>query len=235
MLPTLYSFASKYPILLSFLFPAKVCKSACGGSHSTLLHNGVAFEVHLQNTLLCLTCSSHMPLGFILHDLGGMHIHPQTLYTSTGCQFAFLLEHCIVTLTHEEVAKKLASFLKVHWNHQDGCHNHLYISLSLSSEQSDSLSPITNLLWKLLLMLHCGFCITDSSVHISAIQLSTHGELYLQGAMLTIFILIFTPSLYSTRAAWMGFRSYTGNSKQLMEAYPQEPMIWAGLQASLEE
>jgi hypothetical protein len=41
-------------------------------------------------------------------------------------------------------------------------------------------------------MLRCGFYIADSSVCIGAVQLSTHGELYLQGAVLTIFILIIT-------------------------------------------
>jgi siderophore synthetase component len=81
-----------------------------------LLHNGVAFEAHPQNTLLRFARSSLTPLGFVLRDLGGMRVHPQTLHASTGCQFAFLPEHCVVTSTREEAAKKLYHTL---------IHNHL--------------------------------------------------------------------------------------------------------------
>ncbi|KAI0303605.1 IucC family-domain-containing protein [Multifurca ochricompacta] len=82
-----------------------------------LLHNGVAFEAHPQNTLLRLSRTSLTPTGFVLRDLGGLRVHPLTLHTSTGCQFSFLPEHCVVTSTREEAAKKLYHTL---------IHNHLH-------------------------------------------------------------------------------------------------------------
>ncbi|KAH9063923.1 hypothetical protein EDB87DRAFT_1701063 [Lactarius vividus] len=82
----------------------------------SLLHNGVAFEAHPQNTLLRLSRASLTPLGFVLRDLGGLRVHPPTLQTSTGCQFAFLPGHCVVTSTREEAAQKLYHTL---------VHNHL--------------------------------------------------------------------------------------------------------------
>ncbi|KAH9177423.1 hypothetical protein EDB89DRAFT_2218461 [Lactarius sanguifluus] len=81
-----------------------------------LLHNGVAFEAHPQNALLRLSRASLTPLGFVLRDLGGLRVHPPTLQTSTGCQFAFLPGHCVVTSTREEAAQKLYHTL---------VHNHL--------------------------------------------------------------------------------------------------------------
>jgi hypothetical protein len=80
MLPALYSFTSKYPILLSFL-PTELSRL---GYAMRLWQQSfhVAFEAHPpQSTLLCLTRPSHMPLGFVLRDLGCMHIHPQ-IYTN---------------------------------------------------------------------------------------------------------------------------------------------------------
>ena len=81
-----------------------------------LLHNGVAFEAHPQNTLLRIARTSLTPVGFILRDLGGMRIHPQTLCASTGTQFTFLPQHCVATLSREEAANKLYHTL---------IHNHL--------------------------------------------------------------------------------------------------------------
>ncbi|KAH9068482.1 hypothetical protein EDB83DRAFT_2222676 [Lactarius deliciosus] len=82
----------------------------------SLLHNGVAFEAHPQNALLRLSRASLTPLGFVLRDLGGLRVHPPTLKASTGCQFAFLPGHCVVTSTREEAAQKLYHTL---------VHNHL--------------------------------------------------------------------------------------------------------------
>ncbi|KAH9003054.1 IucC family-domain-containing protein [Lactarius hatsudake] len=82
----------------------------------SLLHNGVAFEAHPQNALLRLSRASLTPLGFVLRDLGGLRVHPPTLQTSTGCPFAFLPGHCVVTSTREEAAQKLYHTL---------VHNHL--------------------------------------------------------------------------------------------------------------
>jgi len=88
-----------------------------------LLHNGVAFEAHPQNTLLRLSRSTLTPTGFVMRDLGGLRVHPATLAASTtdtdtgsGSEFAFLPGHCVVTSTREEAAKKLYHTL---------VHNHL--------------------------------------------------------------------------------------------------------------
>jgi siderophore synthetase component len=92
-----------------------------------LLHNGVAFEAHPQNTLLRLSRSALTPTGFVLRDLGGLRVHPATLAASTttttsgpgsgsGSEFAFLPGHCVVTSTREDAANKLYHTL---------VHNHL--------------------------------------------------------------------------------------------------------------
>jgi hypothetical protein len=81
-----------------------------------LLRNGVAFEAHPQNMLLRFSRSTLTPTGFIMRDLGGLRVHPATLSASTGCEFAFLPGHCVVTSTPEDAAKKLYHTL---------IHNHL--------------------------------------------------------------------------------------------------------------
>jgi hypothetical protein len=92
-----------------------------------LLHNGVAFEAHPQNTHLRLSRSALTPTGFVLRDLGGLRVHPATLAASTttttsgpgsgpGSEFAFLPGHCVVTSTREDAANKLYHTL---------VHNHL--------------------------------------------------------------------------------------------------------------
>ncbi|KAI0031193.1 IucC family-domain-containing protein [Vararia minispora EC-137] len=93
-----------------------------------LLQNGLAFEAHPQNTLVRISRSSGRVLGFVMRDLGGIRVHPPTLRASTGVNFSFLPEHCIVTETREEAAKKLyhtlvfnhvqrlARVLDVHYN-----------------------------------------------------------------------------------------------------------------------
>ncbi|KAI9457132.1 IucC family-domain-containing protein [Russula earlei] len=72
-----------------------------------LLHNGVAFEAHPQNMLLRASRSTLTPTGFVIRDLGGLRVHPETLTASIGTEFAFLPHHCVVTATREEPAKKL--------------------------------------------------------------------------------------------------------------------------------
>ena len=66
--------------------------------------------------LLRLSRASLTPLGFVLRDLGGLRVHPPTLQASTGCNFEFLPDHCVVTSTREEAAQKLYHTL---------VHNHL--------------------------------------------------------------------------------------------------------------
>ncbi|TFY68539.1 hypothetical protein EVG20_g3525 [Dentipellis fragilis] len=55
--------------------------------------------------------------GFVLRDLGGLRVHPPTLRSSTGVDFEFLPDHCVVTATLQEASKKLYHTL---------IHNHLH-------------------------------------------------------------------------------------------------------------
>ena len=81
-----------------------------------LLLDGLAFEAHPQNTLVRVSRSTGKITGFVLRDLGGLRVHPPSLAASIGAPFEFLPEHCIVTGTCEEAAKKLYHTL---------VHNHL--------------------------------------------------------------------------------------------------------------
>ncbi|KAA1467571.1 hypothetical protein DENSPDRAFT_769364 [Dentipellis sp. KUC8613] len=82
-----------------------------------MLHNGLAFEAHPQNTLLRVSRSTGKLLGFVLRDLGGLRVHPPTLRSSTGVEFEFLPDHCVVTASLQEASKKLYHTL---------IHNHLH-------------------------------------------------------------------------------------------------------------
>ncbi|VDC02812.1 unnamed protein product [Peniophora sp. CBMAI 1063] len=72
-----------------------------------MLHNGLAFEAHPQNTLVRLSRSTKRVRGFVMRDLGGLRVHAETLRASTGTDFQFLPGHCVVTASVEEAAKKL--------------------------------------------------------------------------------------------------------------------------------
>lgn len=87
-----------------------------------MLHNGLAFEAHPQNTLVRISVRppsedgpnpSARVVGFVIRDLGGIRVHPPTLNASIASSspssppFEFLPEHCIVTSTVQEAAKKL--------------------------------------------------------------------------------------------------------------------------------
>ncbi|KAL0573574.1 hypothetical protein V5O48_008388 [Marasmius crinis-equi] len=81
-----------------------------------LAYNGVAFEAHAQNLLARFDTTSGELLGFVVRDLGGLRVHPETLRASTGVDFQFLPEHCVVTRTVEDAYPKLYHTL---------VHNHL--------------------------------------------------------------------------------------------------------------
>lgn len=70
------------------------------------MQDGVGFEAHAQNVLLRFSSTTGEILGFIVRDLGGLRIHPPTLSKSTGADFAFLPNHCIVTKSIEDVYRK---------------------------------------------------------------------------------------------------------------------------------
>lgn len=81
-----------------------------------LLYNGVAFEAHAQNMVARFDMTTGKLLGFIVRDLGGLRIHPETLAKSTGVEFPFLPGHCVVTGSQEETYPKFYHTL---------VHNHL--------------------------------------------------------------------------------------------------------------
>jgi siderophore synthetase component len=72
-----------------------------------MLHNGLAFEAHPQNMLVRISKSKRRVIGFVMRDLGGIRVHPETLRASTGVPFEFLPEHVVVTETLQEASKKL--------------------------------------------------------------------------------------------------------------------------------
>ncbi|RDB25517.1 hypothetical protein Hypma_006471 [Hypsizygus marmoreus] len=79
---------------------------ACEALLPPLISNGVAFEAHAQNVLVRFDAATGEPLGFVIRDLGGLRIHPETLRQSTGVDFQFLPGHCVVTATLEETYPK---------------------------------------------------------------------------------------------------------------------------------
>ncbi|KAK1219366.1 hypothetical protein PQX77_017890 [Marasmius sp. AFHP31] len=97
-------------------FLDRYIRIACEALVPPLLHNGVAFEAHAQNLLARFDTSSGELLGFVIRDLGGLRVHPETLRASTGVNFEFLPGHCVVTKTVEDAYPKLYHTL---------IHNHL--------------------------------------------------------------------------------------------------------------
>ncbi|KAG6865895.1 hypothetical protein C0991_010728 [Blastosporella zonata] len=79
---------------------------ACQALLPPLVNNGVAFEAHAQNVLARFDIHTGEPIGFVIRDLGGLRIHPETLRQSTGVDFQFLPGHCIATGTLEEIYPK---------------------------------------------------------------------------------------------------------------------------------
>ncbi|KAF7330280.1 C2 domain-containing protein [Mycena venus] len=97
-------------------FLDKYLRLACEAFIPTALHNGVVFEAHAQNCLLRFDVETGEPLGFVVRDLGGLRIHPETMNASLGTNFEFLSGHCVVTSTVEETYPKFYHTL---------IHNHL--------------------------------------------------------------------------------------------------------------
>ncbi|KAF8071692.1 IucC family-domain-containing protein [Lyophyllum atratum] len=79
---------------------------ACEALLPPLIHNGLAFEAHAQNVLARFDVTTGEPIGFVIRDLGGLRVHPETLRRSTGVDFQFLPGHCVVTETLEEIYPK---------------------------------------------------------------------------------------------------------------------------------
>lgn len=89
---------------------------ACDAIIPPTLYNGVVFEAHAQNCLLRFDVATGALRGFVLRDLGGMRIHPETMNASLGTSFEFLPGHCVVTSSVEETYPKFYHTL---------IHNHL--------------------------------------------------------------------------------------------------------------
>ncbi|KAG6857213.1 hypothetical protein H0H87_007632 [Tephrocybe sp. NHM501043] len=79
---------------------------ACQALLPPLINNGVAFEAHAQNVLVRVDTFTGDPIGFVIRDLGGLRIHPETLRRSTEVDFHFLPGHCVATGTLEEIYPK---------------------------------------------------------------------------------------------------------------------------------
>lgn len=73
-----------------------------------MLHNGVAFEAHPQNTVLRVSLEEPEPklLGFIIRDFGGLRIHPPTLLSSTHPKIDTPIDE-IITPGHSILADTL--------------------------------------------------------------------------------------------------------------------------------
>ncbi|KAJ7056636.1 IucC family-domain-containing protein [Mycena amicta] len=80
------------------------------------LYDGVVFEAHAQNCQLRFNATTGELLGFVVRDLGGLRIHPETMNASLGTNFEFLPGHCVVTGSLEETYPKFYHTL---------VHNHL--------------------------------------------------------------------------------------------------------------
>ena len=75
------------------------------------LQDGVAFEVHPQNTIARFSLTAPYELrGFIIRDIGGLRVHLPTLLASTGVTLDVppaLPGHSIVAETIDEVYKRM--------------------------------------------------------------------------------------------------------------------------------
>ncbi|KAI0031192.1 IucC family-domain-containing protein [Vararia minispora EC-137] len=73
-----------------------------------MLVNGVSFEVHSQNTVA--RYSLEQPprlLGFVIRDLGGIRVHPETLRASTGIEIDVLPGHSVLASSIDEVYTRM--------------------------------------------------------------------------------------------------------------------------------
>ncbi|KAF8348962.1 IucC family-domain-containing protein [Amanita rubescens] len=69
----------------------------------SIIHNGVAFEFHPQNCLARFDLKTKELRGFIIRDFGGIRIHPETLYASTGVELDCLPGHSIAVPNLDDV------------------------------------------------------------------------------------------------------------------------------------
>ncbi|KAF8599149.1 hypothetical protein BDV93DRAFT_592260 [Ceratobasidium sp. AG-I] len=118
---------------------------ACEALLPPLINNGVAFEAHAQNVLARFEISTGELTGFVVRDLGGIRVHPETLAQSIGVDFRFLPGHCVVTGTLMEAYPKF---------YHTFVHNHIQRLIRVLGMHSDGHG------WKML-RAHMGAVIPD--------------------------------------------------------------------------
>ncbi|KAI0321791.1 IucC family-domain-containing protein [Amylostereum chailletii] len=73
-----------------------------------MLHNGVGFEAHPQNTVARFSLASPPKLlGFIIRDFGGLRVHPETLRASTGVELDVAPNHSIIADSMDDVYTRM--------------------------------------------------------------------------------------------------------------------------------
>ncbi|KAG5721095.1 hypothetical protein E4T56_gene7532, partial [Termitomyces sp. T112] len=133
---------------------------ACQALLPPLINNGVAFEAHAQNVLARFDVTTGELLGFVVRDLGGLRIHPETLRQSTGVDFHFLPGHCVVTETLEEIYPKF---------YHTFVHNHIQRLIRVLGLHADGRG------WEMLRE-HMGAAIPDDH-HLRELWLSPNSKL----------------------------------------------------------
>lgn len=73
----------------------------------SVLHNGVAFEAHPQNCVARFDLKTKKILGFIIRDFGGIRVHPETLFASTGVELDVVSGHSIIAPDLDDVYMRL--------------------------------------------------------------------------------------------------------------------------------
>ena len=96
----------------------------------TMIHNGIAFECHLQNCLARFDLKTKELRGFVIRDLEALRIHPETLYASTGVKLdcppgsghnVFGLDHIYRSAYYigiDNHLQRLIRVLDLHYNDQ---------------------------------------------------------------------------------------------------------------------
>ena len=82
----------------------------------SIIYNGVGFECHGQNCLARFDLKTKELLGFVIRDFGGIRVHPETLYASTGVELDCLPKHSISVPNLDDVHTQ---------TYHSAIHNHL--------------------------------------------------------------------------------------------------------------
>ena len=73
-----------------------------------MLQDGIAFEAHLQNTVVRFSLAPPYELrGFVICDFGRLHVDPPTLLALTGVMLDVVLGHSIIAETLDDVYTRM--------------------------------------------------------------------------------------------------------------------------------